>query len=99
VLLVAPEGVILQRKTARGLSDREIEQLAGDVDVIIREGFKDAGGDRIEVFRYGVSGEQPLCMHEGPFIALVSDRRYACGIPWFDLNDALGVSKLIAAKL
>ena len=99
VLLVGPDRIALQRRSEHALSLAELAQLAGNVDLIIREGFKEAGGDRIEVFRSGVSGERPFCMSDRSFIALVSDQRFECGIPWFEIDDAQGVADLLAAKL
>ena len=96
VLLVGPGELVLQQRTGREPSNEEIERLVGGADVIIREGFKGAGGGRIEVFRSGVSGEEPLCAHDRTFLALVSDVRFECGVPWFHLDDAKGVADLIS---
>ncbi len=99
VLLVGPDRVALQKSADRLPDDVEIARLVGDMDLVLREGFKGVGGERIEVFRSGVSGERPLCMSDRSFLALVSDRPYDAGIPWFPLDDAQGVADLLAAKL
>lgn len=99
VLLVGPEGVALQKRMQREPGSAEIESLVGDADIVIREGFKQDSGTKIEVFRTGVSGGQPLCMNDPSFLALVSDQRYDAGIPWHSLDDAAGVAELLAAKL
>jgi molybdopterin-guanine dinucleotide biosynthesis protein B len=96
VLLVGPGGLALQRQSAGIADQRCIEKLVGPVDIVLREGFKDDGGDRIEVFRFGISGDRPLCYNEKAFRALVSDVRIDCGIPWFHIDDAQGVADLIA---
>lgn len=99
VLLVGPDRMALQRRITAEPSDAELEAFLGGADIVIREGFKGGGGDRIEVFREGVSGARPLCLDGGLFLALVSDRRYDAGIPWYHIDDAQGVADLLAAKL
>jgi molybdopterin-guanine dinucleotide biosynthesis protein B len=99
VLLVGPEGIALQKRSDRPPDAEEIQALVGDADIVIREGFRIEAGAKIEVFRSGVSGTRPLCMDDRSFLALVSDRRFECGIPWFDLDDANGVAGFLAAKL
>jgi molybdopterin-guanine dinucleotide biosynthesis protein B len=65
-------------------------------DVLIREGFKKSGGNRIEVFRSGASGTAPLCMIDRSIIALVSDATFDISIPRFDIDDVRGVAEFIA---
>ncbi len=62
-------------------SPEELERLAGDVDIVIYEGFKKNAKNKIEVFRHGVSGERPLCMDDPSYLALVSDRPFTVSIP------------------
>jgi molybdopterin-guanine dinucleotide biosynthesis protein B len=95
VLLVGPDAVALERRTPGPPGPEQMRQLVGEVDLVLREGFKEEGGDRVEVFRSGVSGEQPLCMRDRTFLALVSDVPFACGIPWYHLDDVKGVADLI----
>lgn len=98
VVLLGPDQVAAIRKMDRQLDDRAIEQLIGDADIVIREGFKTAGGARIEVFRSGVSAERPLCMTDPAFLAVASDQLVHAGIPWFSLDDAEGIASFLAAK-
>ena len=99
VMLVGPDSMALMKKISREPALDEFETILHDIDVVIREGFKKDGGNRIEVFRSGVSGEQPLCMTDTSFIALVSDAPFSIAIPRFDLNDAAAVASFIIAKL
>jgi molybdopterin-guanine dinucleotide biosynthesis protein B len=99
VLLMGPEEMVLWRRSAGVTAEDAVRKYLGDADIVIREGFKREEGDRIEVFRGGVSGDHPLCMQDRSFIALVSDRPYACGIPRFDLDDARSVAEFLIAKL
>ena len=99
VMLVGPDEMALMKKIAREPDLAELEGMMQDVDVVIREGFKKNEGARIEVFRSGASGKQPLCMTDRSFLALVSDKPVSVSIPRFDLNDAAAVADFIAAKL
>ncbi len=95
VVLVGPEDLALIRSSAQEPSLAELEAMAGDVDVLMREGFKKSGENRIEVFRSGVSGSVPLCMSDPSIIALVSDVAFDVRIPRFDINDASSVAEFI----
>jgi molybdopterin-guanine dinucleotide biosynthesis protein B len=95
VMLVGPDDVALMKKTERQPSSEELELWAGDVDIVIREGFKQEGSNRIEVFRGGVSGELPLCVDDRSIIALVSSVPIVVAVPRFDWNDAVSVADFI----
>jgi len=97
VMLVGPDGLVLTKKLpAEPLA--ELEFLARDVDIIIQEGFKKTAKNKIELFRTGISGEQPLCMTDPSFLALVSDAPFDTTIPRFDINDICGVTEYLIAK-
>jgi molybdopterin-guanine dinucleotide biosynthesis protein B len=99
VILAGPDQVALMKRVNLQPSPHEFERLAGDVDIVIYEGFKGIAANRIEVFRQGVSGDLPLCTQDPSFLALVSDTPFDVLIPCFDLNDALGVADFIAARM
>lgn len=99
VILVGPGKVALMKNAPDDPSADELARLAGDVDLVIFEGFKKNAKNMIEVFRSGVSGGQPLCVDNPSFLALVSDRPFTVSIPRFDINDAEGVAKLIVQKM
>jgi len=99
VMLVGPDEMALIKKRPGEPGLTELEAMVKDFDVVIGEGFKKDRGNRIEVFRSGVSGERPLCMTDQSFLALVSDVPFSIAIPRFDLNDAASVADFIAAKL
>ena len=99
VVLVGPGKVALMKRTGHDPSPEELEQLAGDVDIVILEGFKKNTKNKIEVFRHGVSAEAPLSLHDPSFLALVTDRTFAVSIPCFDLNDAAGVADFIVSAI
>ena len=95
VLLASPERIALMKKLDAALPLAELERMVPDADIIIEEGFKREGKNRIEVFRSGVSGEEPICMSDASILALVSDRPYDVRIPRFDINDARSVADFI----
>jgi len=99
VILVGPGRVALMKNEAHDPDAGELALLAGDVDLVIYEGFKKNANNMIEVFRSGVSGNKPLCMDNPSFLALVSDRPFTVPIPRFDINDANGVAEFIVQKM
>jgi molybdopterin-guanine dinucleotide biosynthesis protein B len=99
VVLVGPERLALMKKIVEEPAPGEIEALVQGFDIVIREGFKHDSLNRIEVFRSGVSGRQPLCATDRSFLALVSDRPFDVAVPRFDWNDAAAVADFITTKL
>ena len=99
VMLVGPDEMALMKKLSREPDLTELEAMVKDFDIVIGEGFKKDRGNRIEVFRSGVSGEKPLCMTDQSFLALVSDVPFSIAIPRFDLNNTAAVADFIIAKL
>ncbi len=99
VVLVGPEGMALMKKIDEEPALGEIEALVQGFDIVIREGFKHDALNKIEVFRTGVSGKQPLCMTDRSFLALVSDSPVPVALPYFDWNDAGAIADFILTKL
>ena len=99
VILVGPDRVSLMKKIEHEPSLEELEQLAGDVDIALYEGFKESAKNKIEVFRHGVSGEFPLSLNDPSYLALVSDRPFRNAVRQFDINDAAGVANFILSSV
>jgi molybdopterin-guanine dinucleotide biosynthesis protein B len=99
VVLIGPRQMAVMKEIDREPAPNELEQLTADADIIIHEGFKQQALNRIEVFRYGISGTRPLAIDDPSFLALVSDRHYDVSIPFFDLNNAEGVALFLLAKM
>jgi molybdopterin-guanine dinucleotide biosynthesis protein B len=97
VMLIGPDGSILM-ETLQAEPYTDLEFLVRDFDIVIQEGFKKTAKNRIEVFRAGVSGEQPLCMTDPSFVALVSDIPIDTTIPRFDINDINGITEYLIAN-
>ena len=98
VAVTGPGGTTVMRRVECEPASGDLGHILGACDVVLREGFKKAGGDRIEVFRSGISGTRPLCLDDPSFIALASDTKFVVDIPQFDLNDASGVAKFIEER-
>lgn len=99
VVLAGPDRLALMKKVEDEPSVEELERLAGDVDIIMYEGFKKSAKNKIEVFRSGVSGEHPLCKDDPSYLALVSDAPVDFPVLRFDLNDAEGVAQYIMTNI
>ena len=99
VVLVGQDSMALMRSIDQVPSMREIKEVVGHVDIVIREGFKNDGANKIEVYRSGVSGERPLCLTDQSIVALVSSAPEDVPIPRFDWNDAASIADFIFAKL
>ncbi len=98
VVIIGPEQMAVMKEIDGEPAPNVLEQWTADADIIIQEGFKQQALNRIEVFRYGVSGTRPLALDDPSFLALVSDRHYDVGVPIFDLNNAEGVALFLLAK-
>jgi molybdopterin-guanine dinucleotide biosynthesis protein B len=95
VVLVGPDSVAVMKRAVTQPTLEELEPLVKDADIVIREGFKLDGPNRIEVFRSGVSGNQPLCVSDRSIIALVSSAPLDVPVPRFDWDDAAAVADFI----
>jgi molybdopterin-guanine dinucleotide biosynthesis protein B len=75
----------------------ELVEAAGDVDILLTEGYRQSGDVRIEVCRAERSEERICEPHE--LFALVTDTATASadvgGVPVFGLDDAIAVADLI----
>ncbi|MDA3935593.1 MAG: molybdopterin-guanine dinucleotide biosynthesis protein B [Actinomycetota bacterium] len=94
-MVSAPTKFAVMRKVEHELSIDEIVQYAGDVDILIAEGFKRTARARIEVARKARSTE--LISAPKDVIALVTDFATLPGVPSFDLDDAAGIAGFLEA--
>jgi molybdopterin-guanine dinucleotide biosynthesis protein B len=95
VVLVGPDSMAMMKRAMTQPTLAELEPLVADTDIVIREGFKQEGPNRIEVFRSGVSGSEPLCVNDRSIIALVSSVALDVPVPRFDWDDASAVADFI----
>lgn len=99
VILVGPDRMALMKNLKQEPSQQELEKMVPDADIIIHEGFKKAAVNKIEVFRHGISGVQPLCMNDDSYLALISDKPFDVYIPRFELDDVNGVADFLVKKI
>lgn len=69
--------------------------FAQDADIVITEGYKKAGFQKIEVIRKAKS-TIPICRKDKNLIAIASDMRFKCrDVPCIDINNAKAIANLI----
>jgi molybdopterin-guanine dinucleotide biosynthesis protein MobB len=76
--------------------DEILVQIKG-VDVILTEGFKKGNKMKIEVCRAAISRE--LCCRREELLAVAGDFNPEVAVPYFDLNDAVGLVDLIISSV
>ncbi len=97
VALASPNGVTLFKKFEAEPAPEEVMgmsmSMAGELDLIIFEGYKKEKWPKIEVYRRGEI-QRPV-IPAGELIAVVSDAPPVGAAPYFGLDDAAGVADLI----
>lgn len=100
-MVSSPSKFSLVREVAEELPLDSIARVAcdGGADLLLAEGFKREGRNRIEISRVARSDE--LVCDAGELLALVTDNAALdCpNVPRFGLEDAAGVSDLIMAQI
>ena len=76
--------------------DEVAARIAGDVDIILVEGYKRSAMPKIEVSR-AAKGRDLLC-GESELVCLVTDLPRALTVPQFGLDDAAGVAALLEVR-
>lgn len=77
--------------------DHDPEELAPyltDLDLILTEGYKKKGKEKLEVFRPEVNPE-PLCREDEKLFAVVSDTPIDLGVPQFLTKDIKGLADFL----
>ncbi|NLJ76072.1 MAG: molybdopterin-guanine dinucleotide biosynthesis protein B [Peptococcaceae bacterium] len=94
VALATPQGYSLFKKTDGDPGPRVLISLAGELDLIIIEGYKKEKWPKIEVYYQHGTTERPD-VPENELLAVVSDAPYLTTAPHFALNDIVGVANYI----
>ncbi|MFW5988711.1 MAG: molybdopterin-guanine dinucleotide biosynthesis protein B [Desulfosudaceae bacterium] len=102
VSMVAGPGLIMTTRQSspsslEGGLDRLLSQLAGEVDLVIAEGFKKEACPKIEIFR-PERHEFWCCLDDPLLLAVVADVDPAAGVPRFGLNEIDRLAEWIAAR-
>lgn len=97
-MVSSPEKLGLVRTMDHEASLDELLRLAGDVDVLMTEGFKRAGNTRIEVCRRERSDEMICDPSELVALATDNDDLEVGELPVFHLDDVAGLADFIEAR-
>ncbi len=93
VVIASPDRIASYRSLERELSLDEIARTIDDVDIILTEGYMQAGKPTIQVVReaYGLEliGSPEQCF------AFATDAQLDVDTPCFDLNDSIGLADLV----
>lgn len=94
-MISSPTQFVCVKKVDRERTIEELVEAAGDVDILITEGFKRAGEVRIEVARRARSSE--LITTTGEAFAVVTDMPeiVPAGVPVFPLDGQSSVAEMI----
>jgi len=74
-----------------------LEKHLTDMDVIIAEGYKNAGFPKIEVFRSQVH-DKPVCLNDETLSAIVTDADLNVSVPVFGLEESRRLADFIELK-
>lgn len=96
VVLAAPTKVAMVKQVTEEMPLVDVAALITGVDLIIVEGYKQEQYPKIEVVRSAIQTE-PVC-RPADLLAVVSDIPLTLGIPWFFLNDSVGLADFIIEK-
>jgi molybdopterin-guanine dinucleotide biosynthesis protein MobB len=97
VVIAAPDKIASYRRVEKEPTLDEIVSGIQDVDLILVEGYKQAGKPSIEIVR-GDLGIHPLGTSEQLF-AIASNVDFQSPVPVFDLNDVKGMADIIETKI
>lgn len=79
-------------------SPDELAWLLSGADLILTEGYKQKGKNKLELFRPDGPGEEPLCKGDKDLIALVSDLTIDLGVPRFRISDVSALADFIISR-
>lgn len=78
--------------------DELVNQYYPDMDLVITEGYKQAGKTQVEVFQKA-KYDDPMYQGEDNVIAILSDTPLNVDIPCYDLDDYMSVANMVETKL
>ena len=98
-VLASPKRVALVKRLDEGWGPEEVaEQLLGDMDLVLVEGFKGSRFPKIEVFRSDAH-DTLVCTDADHRVAVVTDVDLGVSVPQFAPDDVAGVVDLIERML
>jgi molybdopterin-guanine dinucleotide biosynthesis protein MobB len=96
VIIASPDKIASYRKIEQELSLEEITASVTDVDLILVEGYKQAGKPSLEIVRAANSRE--LIGSTEQRFAVAADFPLDLGVPQFGLDDVLAIADLIEQR-
>ena len=96
VVIAAPDKIASYHTVQKELELDEIAASVSDVDLILVEGYKQAGKPALEVIRSANSLE--IIGSQEQRFAVVSDVPQALGVPQFGLDDVVRIADLIESQ-
>lgn len=98
--LVGTQRMALFQRLVQEPSPEEIVRrlFVEPLDLVITEGYRDAGYPKIEVLRRA-QAEPPLCQDEPTLIGLVTDTDWDLGVPRIGLDDVEAVAALVVSRV
>ena len=96
VIIAAPDKIASYRLVEKEPTLDEIVGEIKDVDIILVEGYKQAGKPSIEIIR-GELGIEPIGT-KGQLFAIAANVTIHAPVPVFDLNDAQAITDVIEEK-
>ena len=96
VIIAAPDKIASYRNLKQELTLAEIVKEVRQADLILVEGYRQAGYPSLEVMRSEVS--QELIGTPGQRFAVAADFPVTAGVPSFELGDFVGISDLIEQR-
>jgi len=103
VVVSSPGKIVMIRKHEKPSDDSHAQLLSmgnhlTDMDLIIAEGYKNAGFPKIEVFRSQAREALPVCLNNNTLIAIVTDADINIGVPIFGLEESERLAGFIELK-
>ena len=96
MIIAAPDKIASYRTLKAELILAEIVKDVREADLVLVEGYKQAGYPSVEVLR-SEAGKELIGTPEQRF-AVAADFSVKVEVPWFDLGDATGICDLIERK-
>ena len=96
-VMIASPGQIAMIKSVPNECLDDLVPYFEDMDLLITEGFKSDGAQKIEVFR-AERHRHPACLEDDTLMAMVSDTPLDVTVPQFATGDIRAITEFIVAK-